>query len=260
MKEHPIIISTSLIPATLEGRKTQTRRVIKPQPIEVDDKYHMWDWQGKVGNSYFIRDWHNNQHILPKCPYGQVGDRLLIKETHKLTRKPEGVICQYKDGEERYFNWADIPQKQQARLGRIKTWGRWRSPRFMYNFLIRHKAEITNVRVERLQEITEDDAMKEGFKAQEQKTWWQGYDTIDLGKLGTELMHTQATGDKPPDWMIEPHRMLDRPDLESLFSARSSFRAKWDSLNAKRGYGWDTNCWVWVISFRRLTDGECIKQ
>jgi len=259
MKEHPIIITTSLIPATLEGRKTQTRRVIKPQPNYDDGLYDQgWLWGGLF---------HNNESDLKqlialsgKCPYGQVGDRLLIKETHKLTRKPEGVICQYKDGEERYFNWADIPQKQQARLERIKTWGRWRSPRFMYNFLVRHKAEITNVRVERLQEITEDDATKEGFKAQEQKTWWQGYDTIDLGKLGTELMHTQATGDKPPDWMIEPHRMLDRPDLESLFSARSSFRAKWDSLNAKRGYGWDTNCWVWVISFRRLTDGECIKQ
>ena len=154
MKEHPIIFSTESVKAILEGRKIQTRRVIKPQPVLTD---FGWVLTAK-GDS-------------PKpayCPYGQVGDRLWIRRT--------------KQGK---FIW----KKSEAEV--------W--------------LEITGVRVERLQEITIEDVKSEGI-----------------------LIKETTVG----DW--------------TFTSIITDFAILWDSLNFKRGYGWDTNPWVWVIEFKNV--------
>ena len=85
----------------------------------------------------------------------------------------------------------------------------WRTPLFMPRWASRITLEITGLRVERLQDITEEDAVTEGLPPREQT----GFDT-----------------------------------------ARYRYHILWDSLNAKRGYAWDSNPWVWVIEFKRLSD------
>jgi len=232
MKETGMIFTTESVRAMLDGRKTQTRRVIKPQLTCHCDKP---DWRGEIidwigykfegrqgwfcytcGNGLKHIDEYSAHGII--CPYGQVGDRLWFKERHKLTRKSEGVICEYISGEEIYYSWADIPQKQRRMLNRIKTWGKWRPAHFMYKFLAVHWGEITGVRVERLQEITPSDAIKEG------------HPTGDNIPRDGELWFRRKIADGKIRW----------------------FANLWDSLNAKRGYGWDTNPWVWVITFSTM--------
>lgn len=220
MKEHPILFSTDMVKAILDGRKTQTRRVIKPQPY-FEDTIGCFNW---VRGEY----WHKNhamaqfadsieatKYMYKMCPYGQVGVRLWVREAHKLTKETINgelwVKAEYRfeyDGDKtvRRFKWDDIPKTQRQRLSKIKTWGKWRPARFMYEFLARVWLEITGVRVERLQEISEEDAKAEGFPIN-----------------------------------------IDYPELNV-----GDFSRLWDSINAKRGYSWESNPWVWVIEFVAL--------
>ena len=175
MKERPIIMSAPMVRAILEGRKTQTRRLIKPtQQTE-------WLLNGKWTDDY-IKD-PGNELIL-YCPYGQVNDRLWVKETWWCPQK--GLPIAYKANLE--------PQQADKQI--------WKSSLFMPRWASRILLEITEIRVERLQEITLDDCYKEGS--------------------------LRVYKDEAIEW----------------------FRKLWDFLNAKRGYGWETNCWIWVISFK----------
>jgi hypothetical protein len=108
--------------------------------------------------------------------------------------------------------------------------GGWRSPIFMTRAASRITLEITDVRVQRVQEITEADAMAEGVKCE----WYD-----DDG--------TPASGCW---WDYE--RKCWSGAFENHAEARGSFRTLWDSINAKRGYPWADNPWVWVITFRRV--------
>jgi len=197
-KEHPIIFGTESVKAILEGRKTQTRRVIKPQPINAD----YWTFhQDTPFNGAFYPNTDNALPKLLKCPYGQVGDRLWVKETW------------WEDSGDIYFK-VDCPTMP-TNMHFEK--GKWKSALFMPRKFSRINLEITGLRVERLQEITGEDAITEGFLT------YFGTKSYDEYKMGT-LMHSPI----------------------------SQFTQYWDSLNAKRGYGWETNPWVWVIEFKIL--------
>jgi len=227
-----IIFNSEMVKAILDGKKTQTRRVIKPQPEVVyspfrgrEPKYFIWK-----DERIFIED-------MPLyCPYGQVGDRLWVRETCKIMDfgDHKGVVA---------YKTTTNPDELTKNV-------KWTPSIHMPRWASRITLETTEVRVERVQEISEEDAKAEGLRALEHQIWWQGYREIDWGELGKELMHQQTIGESPPDWMIEPHRMLDRPDIDAIFSARSRFIHLWDSINAKRGYGWEVNPWVWVILFK----------
>lgn len=226
MKERPIIFS-EMVKAILEGRKTQTRRVIKPQPIS-GQEIHPTINPSVVALLEIGGDGRPVDRVMNiKCPYGQ-RDRLWVRESHKLTKhfveNEWWVQCEYKfsvggDNTHREFRWVDIPKPQRDRLNRIKTWGKWRSGRFMYKFLASIWLEITSIRAERLQEISGEDVDKEGVI----------YESL-WGKFSI------------PDWdaFIEAQETI----------AIRAFAALWDSLNAKRGYAWEANPWVWAISFK----------
>ena len=191
-KERPIIFSTEMVRAILEGRKTQTRRVIKPQP-EGMDEFYFRDFRRDFGGR--------------KCPHGQVGDGLWVKETYY--QDPGGGIWYRADNDE----WLQDHES-------------WRTPLFMPRWASRITLEITGLRVERLQDITQRDAVNEGV--------------IFMGGMFDEA-------DQAP-WCPS------LKDQEPMASPRDAYGRLWDSLNAKRGYAWESNPWVWVIEFKRLSD------
>jgi len=195
-KERPIIFpSTEMVRAILEGRKTQTRRPIKPQPegnrkiTQLHEKDY-WSFSP-------TEDWQTGIDI--RCPYGQPGDILWVKETWAPAAWDENGKITHIDYK------ADIP------INAVDTNG-WRSPVFMPRWASRIKLKITDVRVERVQDISIKDILAEG-----------------IGHIVDEIQF----------------------DTEYKTWLRNEFQKLWDSTYAKKGFEWDTNCWVWVIKFKR---------
>jgi hypothetical protein len=205
MKETPIIFSTEMVRAYLEGRKTQSRRVIKPQPLGAGEFRLCEDdlWRIGIGGRYNTLRIDFSQKPW-RCPYGQVGDRLWVKETWATDPlydgfKPSELYPISNSIDLKLFYRTDVSGN---------GWFRWRSPLFMPRWASRIILEITGVRVERLQEITAKDIKSEGIFIKETKVG---------------------------NW--------------TFTSVITDFAILWDSLNAKRGYSWDFNPWVWVIEF-----------
>lgn len=140
IKERPIIFSDEMVRATLDGRKTQTRRIVKHKP-DKDCPYA-----------------ENN--VMAACPYGKPGDRLWVKETWKpdpswgLTERTKPT--EIEEGTHILYR-ATIGEHPKAH------WQKWRSCLFMRRWMSRITLEIEAVRVERLQEITDEDAIAEGM-------------------------------------------------------------------------------------------------
>jgi hypothetical protein len=138
MKEHPILMSTPMVQAILEGRKSQTRRVLKDQPAFMDKCYY----------TAFRRDFGGR-----KCPYGRVGDRLWVREIFcddcPSAREDENGVC-YK------ANRKNQPASDFCT--------KWKPSIFMPRKLSRITLEITDIKVQRLWEITEEDCVAEGLK------------------------------------------------------------------------------------------------
>ena len=206
MAEHPIIFSTEMVRAILDGRKTQTRRIIRPQPIVFD----------KAGQpDYAIM-------TDPKKKW-LVGDRLWVREAWCYA-KMSGYDAR-DDGGEIWYRATDSGVCE----------GPWKPSIHMFRKYARIFLEITNIRVERVQDISEEDAEAEGITDDELSYTClydcanRSCDKID-GKTLCDIYHTEEDC-----WQTEAFGML------------------WDSLNAKRGYGWDKNPWVWVIEFKRVT-------
>lgn len=177
MNERPIIFSGEMVRAILDGRKTQTRRVVKGADVWVDE----------------------GQTPI-KCPYGKPGDLLWVRETFK----------EFDDGDMYYkadYNYTPIHADDEEPI-------KWTPSIYMPRSASRITLRVKDVRVERVQEITGRDACKEGIQ----------FRGINSG---------------PP---IKGN--LYKENIQH-------FRALWDSINAKRGYGWDKKPWVWVVEFER---------
>lgn len=191
VKERPILFSGPMVRAILDGRKTQTRRVVKPQPI----------WVYDCSVPVLTTDADPNAAI--RCPYGVPGDRLWVRETFGR---------QWRHG---FIYRADVETPIPA--------GGWEPSIHMPRCASRIMLEVTRVCVERLQNISEADAQAEGI----------------------QVLPLQSVDD-PSAWR------QSGPGAHQARNARESFRLLWDSINSKRGFGWDVNPWVWVIEFRRV--------
>ena len=215
MKERPIIFSAPMVRAILEGRKTVTRRVVKPQP----SPGHEWaGWcvssttkadEGKavwaVGRSPYLIDAHR-----VRCPYGQPGDRLWVRETHAIVPR---TAYRCSEGVQQVLRPYDVNDAAIFREGFDRCSGgiRWRPSIHMPRWASRITLEITGVRVERLQDITEDDALAEG---------------VDPANEPSELR-----------WQhYAPHAV--------------AFRNLWESINGAGS--WGDNPFVWVVEFKRV--------
>jgi len=200
MRERPILFSAPMVRAILDGSKTQTRRVVKGMALE---------WLSPdMFTPAFVASTGNDM-----CPYGKVGDRLWVKEAIRAWT----------------FIDDDGPCVEYVADGHIHDDATWVWKRdylpsmFMPRGLSRITLEITDVRVQRLQDLSEDDARAEGCERESSPEDCSDMDGILNAECG-------------------------------YFPSRSyvgGFENLWDSLNAKRA-PWASNPWVWVVSFARL--------
>lgn len=214
VRERPILFSGAMVRAILEGRKTMTRRVAK-----MTSGGHLKEPGGH-------RRWHpGDPDAVAACPYGRPGDRLWVRETWAMRDDTEPGTEHAK----RYLGYkADGGGFDPHDPMNWHSWSRWRPSIHMPRWASRLLLDVREVRVERVQDITEADAIAEGIK--------QAF----CPHCGYTYLDCQIQAD---------HRLCGHDTPEST---RDAFAKLWDSINAKRGYGWESNPWVWVISFRRI--------
>jgi hypothetical protein len=243
MSEKPILFSAPMVRAILDGTKTETRRVVK-WPAGCDEFWRedARPWLLGFGGGDYpdVSDGLiqvEDAPVLRVCPYGAPGDILWVRETWRPWSWHEGepitvefqaggprTECEsdpawafrYEQWEER--TWIALTEELEAKGVQTDDDGfyrwegenplRWRPSIHMPRWAARLFLRVTDVRLERVQDITEEGAIAEGVRGDEH------------------------------DW-------ADQPTPSMCFSAL------WDSLNAKRGYGWDANPWVWVYKFER---------
>jgi hypothetical protein len=216
MKERPLLLVKDLRQKAVAGLKTQTRRIIKPQPIFKDKMFELKNCQGMAYQFRSIAPFY--------APYA-VGDRLYQQEPYKVMagyNTTDGYVLQgiYCD-DKKHFN-EFITKKEAIKFCKRKYPHRATSARFMYKSLARWWYVVTGVRVEQVQDISEEDALAEGIEAQPPSP------NLDAGLA--------------MNWGIGQGRY----DPGYKFG----FKKLWNST-----YGpdaWARNDWVWVTEFKRI--------
>lgn len=217
MKSRPILMSSPMVRALLAGTKTQTRRVVKPQPV---DPYTGRDLAAGA-----------RPESLPRCPYGEPGDGLWVRETWAPCEAParRGHFHYAADGAVGH-RWQDNGgdggwSRSGHTLGfadkdLMGVWvgkpARWKPSIFMPREASRLTLRVMEVRVERLQGISEADAVAEGVEPVD--GGWRVYD------------------EESPPWLAADPRF--------------SYRSLWESINGPGS--WAANPWVWVVLFEVL--------
>lgn len=159
MKERPILFSTEMVRAILDGRKTQTRRVVKPQPNKATENTREIRFELNSDVWHCLRFCHD--HLQPhdeiiKCPYGVPGDRLWVRETWATDMELDDCRAAREDAMDSYDGLY-------YRAGEISPDTLcWRQPIHMPRWASRITLEVVSVRVERVQDISWEDAQAEG--------------------------------------------------------------------------------------------------
>ncbi len=274
VKETGIMFSGKHPRLILDELKTMTRRTYGLDKFNESSNdwvvHHIAGAEWEFKNTKTLADYHIN------CPYGQIGDLLIIKETWAT------------DNQYSHLKPSEIPRTarisyidtviQQGAIYYLSALDKLRSAMFMCKWMSRARLEITDIRVEHLNLITEEAAMAEGANPflldklkggngyKMMKTYHhESYPLLshaDEGELVVfecpnmgfaRLHHTQWKEGQDPVFRIPVREVFEyvgatEPDY------RNGFRILWDSLNAKRGFGWDFNPWVWCILFRLVKD------
>jgi hypothetical protein len=251
VRERPIVLSAEEVRAVHDGTMTQLRRVVEVEPWKRDTwtengrttpcwtqpwatvwdtgSWHTWDEDG-IGGENGIEEndveaakaWALKCALrqgFVRCPFGRRGDRLWVQEMwaargkHTDRYSVAEIACNRSHFEIWYA--AQCLDGGQARFN-LDFLGKWRPSIDMPRVLSRITLEVTSVRVERVQDISERDILAEG-----------------------------VTVDRVAKWCGVP--------WSSMPTLHDAWRVLWDSRNAKRGDGWDLNKWVWVREFRRVT-------
>jgi hypothetical protein len=237
--ERPILFSAPMVRAILDGRKTQTRRLMNPQPVykpyrDISGQPYMcWQWsRGPKKHGTWLTQSRNDKfdgRIAMDCPFGDYLDTLWVRETFLPDPPRDGTWEDFggdftlKDIPEEYRRprhvlYAADPKWQDAAL-------KWCPSIHMPAWASRLTLEIVRVDVQRLQDITEPEAKAEGVGR-----GWYLRDTLD----GEETVPT---------------------------TYRDGFRSQWNqiygkALNLKETHGWDANPWVWAVSFSVVQQGD----
>lgn len=249
----PILMSAPMVRSTLEGIKTQTRRLVKPQP----DMF-----ETAPGVPCEVRAWHDENGVRiwkgsgwrgqgtgtgvitnQRCPFGKPGDLAWVRETF-LPDPPADHSSWEDEGIATYVSWSgcggalgDIPQalRTPSHVLYRATWKtehkwQWRPAIHMPRWASRLTLELTDVRVERLQDISEEDAKAEGLKAITK----DGGRTIKYGIPDNDgYPGNDDHGWDWREWCVDPRR---------------AYFTLWDKINGDSAHL--ANPWVWVLTFK----------
>ncbi len=220
MTEKPILFSAPMVRAILDGAKSQTRRIMKPQP---DDDGHVT--VGEIGTSLgvaYLRGERGGQCLRVPCPYGFLGSRLWVRETCRAEELPSGLdgvryladdcFIPIENTEAASDAWLSLAAYGQRLSGHQKC--RKVSAIHMPRWASRITLEITGIRVERLQDINEADAIAEG---------------VQVDSVG--------------------HAVREGDDV-AWGGARTAYAELWEQINGPGS--WAANPCVWVVEFRRI--------
>ncbi|AXO73639.1 MULTISPECIES: hypothetical protein [Klebsiella pneumoniae complex] len=215
--ERGMIFNAEMVRALLSGRKTQTRRIIKPQPEATLSGSLSGKWLSRPLNGLLLP---KIEDIAIHCPFGSVGDRIWVREAFRVhSRATDVATLVYKASERN--SWTEQTRRVPVAVcNKPATPEKWTPSLHMPRWASRILLEITNVRVERLNAISEEDARAEGI--------------IDGGCLNC--------GEPEPCGCANPE-----PD------ATDAFAYLWQSVYGQES--WNANPWVWVISFERIEGG-----
>ncbi|TDI79826.1 MAG: hypothetical protein E2O79_09995 [Caldithrix sp.] len=269
IKTHPILFSGPMVRAILEDRKTQTRRIIKPQPTIENG---VFEWLPKKKMLYAYQCVNCEPDMSFYSPYGRLGDLLWVREnwgyhgmgkssTDRWKTKNMGVSY-HADGRRTSgldYEGADVLKlPADYPVGKVVTmpddltneechawWHRKKSiPSIhMPRWVNRITLEIKDIRVERLQDISEEDAKAEGifFTDYGRNCYHRGGAPQDVGDCpapNEDPCHPQRNG-----WS---HKKTTSHD-QCLATAKSAFGNLWQSINGQES--WDENPWVWPVTF-----------
>jgi hypothetical protein len=215
VKERPILFSAPMVRALLDGSKTQTRRVIKPHPRDdafclLDHGDGWWPYRSEDGESANV----DNMEYPFACPHGQPGDRLWVRETW-AARPDYDHVPPLQCGDEAIWWRASLSAHPE---GYAACFGKWRPSIHMPRWASRILLEVVSVRVERLNDCSEADAVAEGCTKNHNGYYWGGPHPVN----GTKQMAT----------------------------ARKAYCDLWESINGAGS--WAANPWVWVVEFKRV--------
>ena len=224
VKYRPILFKGEMVRSLLSGTKTQTRRVLKQATgpslsVGMDD-----DEPGVAALSWLWGDGpgHDVHETIKRvrCPYGQPGDRLYLRETWQAVNGNDRArhIVTHPAPDRGWIEYAATPRIDEPAY-------KWRPSIHMPRWASRITLEVTGVRVERLQDISEADAKAEGADC-----------------LITENCTDQSRA------------LLDMPLMEDAKPYRNGYALLWESINGDGS--WDANPFVWVVSFRRISDAS----
>lgn len=234
MTERGMIFNADMVRAILDGQKTQTRRIMKPQPEPCPRGGHWWP-SNVFKTMLHVEDEMQNGKggwgglVGDACPFGDVGDRIWVRETFQGPLVHEELFEEYSAYPEKF----ETPEYcEYAADGGVRPEycdlddnlrHGWRPSIHMPRWASRILLEITNVRVERLNAISEEDAEAEGI---DMEALYDSQDCYDC---------------------IADHNMTGRPTVTG------AFKYLWESIYGAEN--WLANPWVWVIEFKRVEGG-----
>jgi hypothetical protein len=218
-KEIPILMSSPMVQAIIEGCKTMTRRIVEPQP-EVYGCSAKW----KRYISKAPKEWSDQLHLTTflsdKSPYGKPGDILWVRESFNVEQYP---VAPEGDHDELLYYYRATENKYPDM--------KWRPSTHMPKVAARIWLEVTDVRIQRLQDISEQDAIAEGIMFYIDEHWKRPRYKDYLA---------DASGYGHPDH-----------DYPTVGIAVTSFSTLWCKINGEKS--WYLNPWVWVLSFNVLS-------
>lgn len=219
--ERGMIFNGEMVRAILDGRKTQTRRIMKPQPEPCPRGGHWWPSNVFKTMLHVEEEMQNGKGgwgglVGDACPFGDVGDRIWVRETWAEAGASAPDLKLYRANYPEHVPsiYENVPPAEEIR---------WTPSIHMPRTASRIQMEITDVRVERLNAISEEDAEAEGI---DMEALYDSQDCYDC---------------------IADHNMTGRPTVTG------AFKYLWESIYGEEG--WKSNPWVWVIEFKLVEGG-----
>ncbi|PAW76790.1 MAG: hypothetical protein B9S32_13715 [Verrucomicrobia bacterium Tous-C9LFEB] len=231
-----------MVKPTLADTKTNTRRAVRFPAFVENPEFNSWQDGFPEGRRAIFLGSHSEEFFSVKCPYGQIGDRLWVRETWAGANTEDGPAILYRaNNHRRYLMHEDafLEADPTARGGRCFDYSKtgrvdfsawagdlegedkgWKPSIHMPRWASRITLEIVDIRIERVQDISDEDSMAEG------------------------IIHSKWKWD-----------CFETPDGHILYrSPAQAFKELWDSINSDRGLSWAVNPWAWVIVFKRLPE------